>query len=146
MFVSTLGLDEVIGFSPTVERALQLAGMLDEVTAALLARIRERFLRQVDPDNVPWVPSFAAIRRALHGRGGGTLFDTGRLFHSIQAYLVDENTRAIGTDVPYASKHQNGEDGMVRRVFLGFGDEDRGVAETIMLDRFKRLTVTGGGT
>lgn len=144
MFVSTLGLDSVVGFSTIVQHALEISGILDEVSAALLAKTRERFLKQVDPDGVPWVPSFAAIRRALHGSGGGTLFDTGRLFHSIQLYLIDENTRAIGTDVPYASKHQNGEDGMVKRVFLGFGEEDSKTAEQIMVTRFKKLTQTVG--
>lgn len=119
--------------------AIDVEGILDEVTAALLARTRARFLQQVDPDGVPWVPSIASLRRARTGRGGGTLFDTGRLFHSIQAFLIDENTRSIGTDVPYAPKHQFGLEGMVARRFLGFSAEDVTIAKKITQNRIDKI-------
>lgn len=119
--------------------AVDVPGILDEVTAAMLARTRARFLQQVDPEGTPWIPSIASIRRARVGRGGGTLFDTGRLFHSIQAFLIDENTRSIGTDVPYAPKHQFGLDGMVKREFLGFSAADITLAQQITQNRIDKL-------
>lgn len=143
---SLVGLAEFEAKLSRMVTALDVSGIVDEIAAAMLARTRARFLQQVSPDGVPWIPSFAAIRRALHGDGGGTLYDTGRLFHSIQLYLVDDNTRAIGTDVDYAPKHQFGTDGMVKREFLGFGDDDVALANKIANDRITRLFAAGAST
>jgi phage gpG-like protein len=114
--------------------ALAVDQILDEMEALLLSRIRARFLQQVDPNGVPWVPSHASLRRAAQGIGGGTLFNTGRLFHSIQAFKEDENTRAIGTNVEYAEKLQIGEPPPAR-VFLGFGEEDSVLATALVQKR-----------
>lgn len=103
----------------------------DAVGANLLHRQRERFLRAVDPDENPWPVSFAALQRQIQRRGGLTLFDTGRLFHSIQYALVDENTGVIGTDVPYAADHQFGLKGLPVRKFLGINPNDAKAAELI---------------
>lgn len=140
---SLVGLDAFDARISNIQVALDIPGLLDELGAAMLARTRARFLQQVDPDGVPWIPSLSAIRRALHGNGGGTLYDTGTLFHSIQLFLVDPNTRGIGTDVPYAIKHQEGQDGNVRRVFLGFGDSDTAAAHQITNDRIARILDKG---
>ena len=106
-----------------VQEALDIDKVADQGAALLLHRIRERFLKQVGPDKIPWVPSFAALRRARTGRGGGTLFNTGRMFHSIQVFTMGPGSRDIGTDVPYAPKHNFGI-GQIRRQFLGFNDDD----------------------
>lgn len=137
--ITVTGYEGVKAKLAAVVGAIDVEGILDEITAALLARTRVRFLQQVDPDGVPWVPSFASIRRARAGRGGGTLFDTGRLFHSIQAFMIDENTRSIGTDVEYAPKHQFGLDGMLKRVFLGFGQDDYTIAQKITQNRIDKI-------
>ena len=97
---------------------------LDDAAALLLDHIRKRFLAQTAPDGTKWPESLAAKKRREQGRDGGTLYDTGRLFHSIQAVKVGQFSRSIETDVPYAPKHQLGLDGMVRRVFIGANQED----------------------
>lgn len=103
--------------------------ILDEGASILFHRTLTRFLQETDPTGTKWEPSKAAIWRSTHGKGGGTLFDTGRLFRSIQLYADSTDSRAIGTNVvspkgvPYARKHQFGI-GIERRQFLGFGPED----------------------
>lgn len=106
--------------------------ILDETAAFLLYKIRQRFLAQTDPDGKPWVPSYASILRKRKGRGGGTLFDTGRLFHSIQLYAEGPNSRLIGTDVPYAKYHQDGI-GDMHRPFLGLAEDDVGPITQMVL-------------
>lgn len=111
--------------------SLDTRGILDESGAVLFQRIRKRFLDQKDPDGQTWIPSRASLRRS----GGGTLYDTGRLFRSIQLYASSGNTRAIGTNVPYASIHNFGTSRLPRRQFLGFGDEDATVVERLIIKR-----------
>lgn len=111
--------------------ALDTRAILDEAGAILFQRIRKRFLDQEDPDGIAWVPSAASRKRS----GGGTLYDTGRLFRSLQLYADGENTRAIGTNVPYAPIHNFGQGRMPRRQFLGFGDEDATVVERLIIKR-----------
>jgi len=88
--------------------------------------------------------SQAALRRARSGRGGGTLFDTGRLFRSIQLFAESATTRSIGTNVtspqgfPYAQKHQFGLGGMVARPFLGFATEDLDMMKLVIQRRLAK--------
>lgn len=109
--------------------ALDPVQILDEGAAVIYNRMRSRFLVETDPMGVKWPPSQAALRRARSGRGGGTLFDTGKLFRSIQLFADSRTTRSIGTNVtspqgfPYAEKHQFGI-GFPVRQFLGFGPDD----------------------
>ena len=127
-----------------MQEALDPVKILDEGAAVIYNRMRARFLIETDPVGNKWPPSQAALRRARSGRGGGTLFDTGRLFRSIQLYAESATTRAIGTNVtsptgyPYAMKHQFGLDGMVQRQFLGFGDEDLEIMKKVITRRIAR--------
>lgn len=104
--------------------------ILDEGAAVLFNRMRTRFLQETDPSGHTWPQSQAARDRALRGRGGGTLFDTGKLFYSLQLYADSPNTRAIGTNVtneagfPYGIVHQYGLNGLPVRQFLGFNEEE----------------------
>ena len=104
--------------------ALDPVKILDEGAAVIYNRMRSRFLIETDPMGVKWPPSQAALRRARSGRGGGTLFDTGKLFRSIQLFADSRTTRSIGTNVtspqgfPYAEKHQFGI-GFPRAAVLG---------------------------
>ena len=98
--------------------------LLDESAAILLNRTRTRFLQEKDPDDVHWIPSIAGLLRKGSRRGGGTLFDTGTLFHSIQLYKDSDDTRSIGSDVPYGLTHQLGLRNLPRRQFLGISDDD----------------------
>lgn len=117
-------------------------GILDEATAIQLNRIRTRFLSEIDPEGKPWVPSQAAIRRRKKG-GTGTLFDTGRLFRSIQAAATGPNERRIYTDVPYAPLHQHGI-GQEQRIFLGFSAEDVEIMNRLVALRMQRLVERSG--
>ncbi len=131
-----------------IEKSLDTTEILDEAQAMLLNRIRDRFLREVDPDEEPWPVSFSAIIRRSGGytykrgskyTGTGTLFESGELFHSIQAHSVSDTESAIGTNVSYASTQQFG-DGVftLPRVFLGFNkDLDLYLLEQLVIMRFE---------
>lgn len=121
--------------------------VLEEAQALLLNRIRTRFLEYRGPV-ARWVPSAAGLRR-LSGKytyrngkkytGTGTLFETGTLFHSIQAFREDPYTVSIGTDVPYAIYLQNGTLKMPPRVFLGVNDEDALLVSKLVIKRLKEV-------
>jgi phage gpG-like protein len=115
--------------------ALNTRDILDESGAVLFNRMRTRFMTQTDPDGVPWVVSKASLRRL---NGGKTLYDTGRLFRSLQLSADGPTSSSIGTDVPYAPYLQMGSETMPARVFLGFGDEDLSVTEALILKRIER--------
>lgn len=108
--------------------------LLDESAAVLLNHIRTRFIQQIDSSGQAWIPSKASTLRAS-GRGGGTLFDTGRLFHSLQAFTRGEFSRAIGSDVPYGKFHNYGTVRLPRREFLAFGQQDVKVVQDILIRR-----------
>lgn len=110
-----------------------------QVGAALLNRIRTRFLATTDPDGKEWVESAAARRRKRTGRDGKTLFDTGTLWNSIQLGRAAGGEVSIGTDVPYARQHQFGEEGNPVRVFLGFGQDDAQFAESVVQKRIDEI-------
>lgn len=123
--------------------ALDPVQILDEGAAVIYNRMRARFLVETDPLGNKWPPSQAALRRARSGRGGGTLFDTGKLFRSIQLYADSQYTRAIGTNVtsptgfPYAEKHQFGI-GFPQRQFLGFAQEDLEMMSQVIIRRLAK--------
>lgn len=118
-----------VGNIPAIVRKFKELGqdlsdnrVADAAAALLLDANRKRFLSEVDPDNQPWTPSKAGLARRAKG-GSGTLFDTGALFHSIQAFRASGGMAEIGTDIPYARKHQEGI-GVEKRMFLGINDDD----------------------
>lgn len=120
--------------------ALDPVQILDEGAAVIYNRMRSRFLVETDPLGNRWPPSQAALRRARSGRGGGTLFDTGKLFRSIQLYADSQFTRSIGTNVTapggyfYPYVHQFGI-GFPQRQFLGFAPEDLDVMMLVIRRR-----------
>jgi len=135
--VGQTGLEKAIA---GLSDALDPVKILDEGAAVIYNRIRSRFLIQQAPDGTTWPVSQAALRRARSGRGGGTLFDTGRLFRSIQLYADGPTSRAIGTNVtspqgfPYAEKHQFGI-GFPQRQFLGLASEDLDLMTRVIVRR-----------
>jgi phage gpG-like protein len=97
----------------------QFSELLDSIGALWLSRLRKTFIEGKAPDGTPWVESAAARRRAAAGlTAKKTLFDTGKLYHSIQLFRIGPSKRRIATDVTYAGKHQYGQDGMPVRVIL----------------------------
>jgi phage virion morphogenesis protein len=133
--IDVLGQPRLEQIINAVDEAIDPTHILDEGAAILLARNLKRFLQQVDPDGVPWIPSKAAEIRAKKGRGGGTLFDTGNLFHSIQLARSTVSERFIGTDVPYGRFHQFGKP--IARPFLGINEEDIGMLNKLVIKRLK---------
>lgn len=125
------GLNAIIG-------RLRTRDIIDEANAFFLNRIRTNFLAEVNPQGVRWTPSQAGIRRRAAG-GTGTLFDTGRLFRSIQVANTSLYSSRIFTDVPYAPSLQNN---YPYRQFLGWGAQDQ-----ILLNRLVtiRLNAILGG-
>lgn len=134
--VDVKGIEELNVLFDRIEEAIDPERVLDEAGAILLNRIRTRFLAETDPFGRKWIPSQAALERKRKGRGGGTLFDSGTLFHSIQLVNRGPFERSIMTDVPYARKHQEG-DGVLQRVFLGFSNEDAEVVEKLLKLRYQ---------
>jgi phage gpG-like protein len=124
--------------------ALDSTEILDEAGALLLNRIRTRFLAETDPDGVPWKPSKAAMKRRSGGykrkgifySGTGTLFESGRLFRSIQLWGDGDKSRKISTDVPYAGYHNFGI-GQEKRTFMGASEEDTLLCERLVVKRIK---------
>jgi len=111
----------------------------DAVGASTLDRIRKSFLDEKDPEGKAWIPSTFGLRRKESGRGGGTLFDTGTLFHSIQFARKTETVGEISTDVPYAAKHHFGQDGEVERPFMGVTRDDANTASLIAAAILERI-------
>jgi phage gpG-like protein len=129
-------LDGIIGKLEALLDPALPAGILDEAQALMLNRIRARFLATESTDGSLWPVSLAALERKASGRDGETLFDTGTLFHSIQAFLDDSPTsRAIGTDVYYGVYHMFGTGNLPVREFLGFSNEDISLYETLCARR-----------
>lgn len=128
--ITIQNLQDVLDKVSDLEEALDVQEILDESEALLLNRIRQRFLAEEGPDGEMWEQSQRA--RATDGK---TLYDTGTLFHSLQAYADGLNGRAIGTDVPYARFHQLGTKRLPVRAFLGFNEEDLLLCERRILQR-----------
>lgn len=113
-----------------LETSLQANLILDESAALIFNLVRTRFTHNVNPDLQAWPTSKAAQKR-----GTITLYDTGRLFRSLQLFSSGPNTRSIGTDVPYAIYHNEGTARLPKREFLGFGGEDISLAARVVARR-----------
>ena len=142
--IQITGLAKLSQVLTTVGEALDADDLVTEAGAIMLARIRARFLDQVDPDGNKWVPSKASLRRKKSGRDGGTLFDTGALWNSIQLAKGGFGEIFIGTDIPYARKHQEGLEGNEERVFLGFGSDDETIITTLLKKRIEQALLGAG--
>lgn len=135
------------GFEKIAKRlnALQLAtnteDVLDTAGAFILNQIKTRFLRQEATDGTTWEVSEAAKKRKTGGLGGGTLFDSGDLFNSIELSRGGPGIRIISTSLPYAEQHQLGleVDGFKfpKREFLGISDDDEEGVKNIIEARIK---------
>ena len=68
-----------------------------------LSKTRQRFVKQVDPENNPWKTT---VRKILNP-SAKILRKSGILFNSIQR-KVEGNSVFIGTNLSYAETHQNG--------------------------------------
>lgn len=131
--ISVTGIESVLRQIEPLTQGKFVEGLLDEAEALLLNRIRTRYLAESGPDG-PWEPSQAGQKRRSLG-GTGTLFDTGTLFHSIQAFTLAPGARAIRTDVPYAGFMNFGTKNFKPRLFMGFSDQDVQIVEKLVIRR-----------
>lgn len=138
--VAVRGIEEVNGLMTAIAVAVKDENVLTEAAAILLNRTRTRFLSQEAPDGSTWPVSAAATQRAAEGRGGGTLFDTGNLFHSLAVRKPGTLKRALYTGVSYAAQHQLGTDGQIQRSFLGFSKDDINIIERLLVARLDTVT------
>lgn len=115
--------------------------ILDTAAAFILNQIKTRFLRQEATDGSTWEVSQAAKNRSAGALGGGTLFDSGDLFRSIEISRGGPGVRIISTDLPYAAQHQFGltVDGVKFpvREFLGISPDDEQGVLNIIEDRIR---------
>ena len=108
----------------TIDLHIDTESLLDDAASMLLQKNLNRFLHEVSPDNVKWLPSKAALLRKMKGIAGGTLYDTGTLFRSLSTVDAGDDSRSIGTNVPYAAQHQGGLMIWPERQFLGVSEHD----------------------
>lgn len=109
----------------------------NKIPALLLRRHKDRFNRQVDPDERPWAKSSEeTLKRKRRGSGKRkVLHDTERLKRGL-ALIRGRAALAINTGAEvrigikdgvaaaYGRYHQRGEGGQIQRRFLGIGRGD----------------------
>ena len=128
-------LKEIFGKLTT---ATDSKAILDESGALILNNIRDRFLAQINPEGQAWEQSKAAMRRAKTGRGGGTLYDTGRLFQSLQLSDDGPDGRRIGTNIAYAGFVNYGTLQIPPRIFMDFNAQDVELVTKLIVTRIKK--------
>ena len=124
--IEVRGIDAITNRVESLTKLFDTQVILDQSAALLFNRVRTRFMQALDADGNSWAPltpKYAAKKQRKYG-GGGLLYASGSLFHSLQVSAVGDDSRAIGTDVPYAKFHQFGTVKMPKRQFLAFNDDD----------------------
>lgn len=134
--VGLRGLKDIYKKLDALEDAVNTEEVLDVAGAFVLNQIRTRFLAETGPD-APWEPSKAGLARKAAGKGGGTMFASGDLFHSISLGRAGPLARRIFTEMDYARKHNDGLDGLVRREFMAFNEADEVGVAAIIEQRIK---------
>jgi phage gpG-like protein len=115
----------------------------DAASAAFYRRLKWRFLQKLDSSGTKWPVSEAALIRAAKGIGGGTLYDTGNLYKSIQLYSISPTERSIGTDVEYAGWMNDGTRHPFNppREFMGVGEDDITLVRAVVTKVLQNLTL-----
>lgn len=121
---------------------LELSGRIGNLYAPMsnigeymLKATDDRFEQEVDPDGAPWRPDspYTLRLKRENKRILKILQSTGRLRGSI-AYLADETSVTVGTNVSYAPDHQLGINGVAQRSFLGVSEGDEAAILGILED------------
>lgn len=101
--------------NPTTKRRI-----LSSIAIELKNSTRARFFFSKDPEDQRWIPSKAAIAENRR-----TLVKTGRLRDSVATNVIDDKIEiGIPESTIYGKKFQLGEEGQIKREFLGVSKED----------------------
>jgi phage gpG-like protein len=132
--ISFLNETEVIKGIETLRKKIDPVKILDDSIGFLLKKTQQRFLNEVNPEGVPWIPSQAGIARKQSG-GSGTLFDSGNLFRSMKILGKGVLEKSITTNIDYAHDHQFGK-GQEVREFFGVSVQDINSIRKAIIKRF----------
>lgn len=155
--IDVKGLNELLGKLDALSTVLvDEPDIVTSVAAALLNRVRTRYINEQDPDGNKWPPSKAGqirkaggftVRNGKRYSGTGTGFETGAIFNSIQSFTDDQDRARIGTDVPYAPYFQGPTKRTPERLFMAVGQEDEKFVEAVVsnvVDQVLEKAKSGG--
>lgn len=122
----------ILNLTKELGRIKNFSNMLKEIGDSLESSTKLRFNDGTDPTGKKWEKSDRVKRLIERGyTKARTLVKSGALQRSI-SHKWDSNEVNIGTDVPYAEKHQEGLDGLPKREFLGISQKDEQEIERIV--------------
>lgn len=108
-----------------IDRTGKPEAALKSICEYMLMSIDDRWEKQVDAQGNKWKPlsPFTLKMKKSQGRLLPILQSTGIARRTIR-YQVVNNKATIGTNLPYMAKHQLGLEGLPKREFLGFSEDD----------------------
>jgi phage virion morphogenesis protein len=102
---------------------LQTRELLAQVGGIVESQTRERIAEtKKDPDGMDW-PEWSEAYAKTRGSQHSLLVNRGDLLDSIQFEVIDDHTAEVGSNLIYASAHQEGI-GVPQRAFVGVNDEN----------------------
>lgn len=122
-----------------IDRALSaLAGSSEIIYKAAVvgqAAVRRRIsTTKATPDEAawgPWMPGTTKSRARRGTAGSGLLFDSGRLFDSVQVVASDSHSATIAPGTEYAKFLDAGTRNMPSRQFMGWSMEDENTVSAV---------------
>lgn len=117
------------------------------IPGIIIEHIHSRFWSESGPDG-PWA-EIKDITVRLKTEAGyqyihhpGILQATRYMYESIKEYLADGWSIVIGTDAPYASRHQLGDLLLDKRAFLGMDTDLESKIENELQSELNRIIIT----
>lgn len=114
----------------------------------IINHIHNRFWSESGPDGVVW-DELKDITVRLKTESGyqyiehpGILQATRYMYESIKEYPADGWSIVVGTDAPYASRHQYGDLLLAKRPFLGMDSELSFLIQSELQSELDRITLT----
>lgn len=105
----------------SIEKTIRTLEKLERELPIILSEQAKNFFQDsfanqgfTDKTLIKWKPS-----RAAQARGGATLVKNGFLRNSIKVTKLTPMGFSVGSDMPYARQHNQGEKGQVKRQFIG---------------------------
>jgi phage virion morphogenesis protein len=132
-----------------VEHGLQLLAKAGVWLPPILSRIGEkvkrhtdeRWAREIDPEGNAWRPLNEDYKEWKRKKGFITkiLQRTGYMRQTLNWQLIGEDTVAIGTAAEYAKHHQDPENPLRLRPFLGISQSDRQSIGTVIKGELRKV-------